>query len=186
MSDSDSLKEIILRVWTRSRKALTKIGLGTWFWTRKMLRLSKEDKMFIEGLKLSDHTGVLNHLASISNMESAHLFSESPPRKDGCPLIVDPERSQSRLYQVEDNAGYINRGMKAEPPSPVSLAEVKEALIDAITHLPEHERLVFTLCYYEELKVGEIGLLLGETESRVLQIHDSALSRLQVQLRKLQ
>jgi RNA polymerase sigma factor (sigma-70 family) len=186
MSDSDSLKKIILRVWTRSRIALTKIGLGTWFWARKMLRLSKEDKMSIEGLKLPDHAGVLNHLASISNMVSAHLSSESPPRKDGYPLIANQERSQSRLCQVEDNAGYIYGGTKAEPPFPLSLAEIKEALIVAITHLSEHERLVFTLCYYEELKVGEIGLLMGETESRVQQIHDSALSRFQVQLRKLQ
>jgi ABC-type glutathione transport system ATPase component len=58
-------------------------------------------------------------------------------------------------------------------------------LTGAITDLPEHERLVLALCYYEELKVGESGFLLGETESRAQQIHDSALSRLQDQRRKL-
>jgi RNA polymerase sigma factor (sigma-70 family) len=186
MSDNGSLKEIILRVWTVSRIAITRIGLGTWFWTRKMLRLSKEDKVSIEGLKQSEHAGVLKHLASISNMESADLASESPPRKDGYPFIADSERSHSRLCQVEDNAGYIYDETKVEPLFPVSLAEIEEALTGAITHLPEHERLVFTLCYYEELKVGEIGLLLAETESSVQQIHDSALSLLQVQLGKLQ
>jgi RNA polymerase sigma factor (sigma-70 family) len=185
MSDNGSLKEIIVRGWSASRIAISKMGLGTWFWTRKVLRCSKEDKMSIEGLKQSEHTDVLKHLASISNMESADLFSESPPRKDGWPFLADPERSQSRPCQVEDNAGYIYERAKAEPLFPVSVTAIEEALTGAITDLPEHERLVLTLCYYEELKVGEIGFLLGETESRVQQIHDSALSRLQDQLRKL-
>jgi len=186
MSDYGSLKEIILRMWNGLRIAITKTVLETWFWTRKMLRLSKENRMSLEGSKQSEHTGVLRHLAGISNMGSPDLSSGSPPQTDGYPLIAERERSQSRLWQVENKAGYIYGRTKAGPLFPVSLAEIEEALTAAITHLPEHEQLVFTLCYYEELKVREIGLILGETESRVQQIHDSALSRLQVQLRKLQ
>jgi hypothetical protein len=45
MSDNGSLKEIIVRGWTALRIAISKMGLGIWFWTRKVLRLSKEDKM---------------------------------------------------------------------------------------------------------------------------------------------
>lgn len=141
--------------------------------------------MSTAGLKQSERTGVLKHLAIISNMGSVDLSSESSARTDGYPLFADPERSPSRL-QVEGNAGHIYGGTKAEQLFPLNLAEIEAALTGAINHLSEHERLVFTLCYYEELKVREIGLLLGETESRVQQIHDSALSRLQVQLRKLQ
>jgi RNA polymerase sigma factor for flagellar operon FliA len=45
---------------------------------------------------------------------------------------------------------------------------MKQTLMRAILHLPDRERLVFTLCYYEELTETEIGLLLGETQSNVL------------------
>lgn len=59
---------------------------------------------------------------------------------------------------------------------------MRQTLTEAILQLPDRERLVFTLCYYEELTTGEIGLLLGETESRVSQIHASALMSLKAQL----
>jgi RNA polymerase sigma factor FliA len=59
---------------------------------------------------------------------------------------------------------------------------MRHILTDAILLLPDRERLVFTLCYYEELTTGEIGLLLGETESSVSQLHASALMHLKAQL----
>jgi Anti-sigma-28 factor, FlgM/Sigma-70, region 4 len=45
-----------------------------------------------------------------------------------------------------------------------------------------NERLVFTLYYYEELETSEIALVLGETVFAVLQLHVSALVRLQDRL----
>jgi len=56
--------------------------------------------------------------------------------------------------------------------------EMKQHLVDAIDELPEKERLVLTLYYYEELTMKEIGLTLGVVESRVSQIHSSAVLRL--------
>jgi hypothetical protein len=56
------------------------------------------------------------------------------------------------------------------------------ALADAIADLPERERLVFTLYYYEELVPSEIALVTGETSFAVVQLHVSALSRLKAQL----
>jgi RNA polymerase sigma factor for flagellar operon FliA len=58
--------------------------------------------------------------------------------------------------------------------------EIRQRLAYAIRHLPDRERLVFTLCYYEELTKAEIGLLLDETESYISQIHASALSHVDV------
>jgi RNA polymerase sigma factor for flagellar operon FliA len=58
--------------------------------------------------------------------------------------------------------------------------EIRQRLTYAIRNLPDRERLVFTLCYYEKLTNAEVGLLLDETESYVSRIHASALSHLDV------
>lgn len=50
--------------------------------------------------------------------------------------------------------------------------------------LPEKERLVITLYYYEELTMKEIAEVLGITESRVSQIHSSTVVKLQKKLRE--
>ena len=60
--------------------------------------------------------------------------------------------------------------------------EMKQRLTDAIEELPEKERMVLTLYYYEELTMKEIGLTLGVVESRVSQIHSSAVVRLRAAL----
>jgi RNA polymerase sigma factor for flagellar operon FliA len=60
--------------------------------------------------------------------------------------------------------------------------EQKEALAGLIAQLPERERLVVTLYYYEELTFREIGEVLGITESRVLQLHMKAILRLKTDI----
>ena len=60
--------------------------------------------------------------------------------------------------------------------------EAKQTLIDAIEELPEKERMVLTLYYYEGLTMKEIALTLGVVESRVSQIHSAAVGRLRVAL----
>jgi RNA polymerase sigma factor FliA len=59
---------------------------------------------------------------------------------------------------------------------------VKEALAESISELPEREKLVVTLYYYEELTLREIGEVLGVTESRVSQLHTKAILRLKARL----
>ena len=65
-----------------------------------------------------------------------------------------------------------------EPQSALAETEMKEALGEAIARLPEREKLVVTLYYYEELTLREIGEVLGVTESRVSQLHTKAILRL--------
>jgi RNA polymerase sigma factor (sigma-70 family) len=72
-----------------------------------------------------------------------------------------------------------------EPFDSCRPTELRARLTDAILHLPEHERLVFTLYYYEELKTEEIELLLGKTEFSVPQIHAAALENLRTRLADL-
>src|SRR5207253_1207345 len=67
-----------------------------------------------------------------------------------------------------------------DPQGTLSVTEQKEALADAIARLPEREKLVVTLYYYEELTLREIGEVLGVTESRVSQLHTKAILRLLV------
>ena len=59
---------------------------------------------------------------------------------------------------------------------------MRQALAQAITRLPDRERLVVTLYYYEELTLREIGEVLSVTESRVSQLHTKAILRLRVRL----
>ncbi|MCC6141084.1 MAG: FliA/WhiG family RNA polymerase sigma factor [Nitrospira sp.] len=65
-----------------------------------------------------------------------------------------------------------------DPLSTLVNEREREAIGDAIQGLPEKERLVLTLYYYEELTMKEIGELLKVTESRVCQIHTKAILRL--------
>ena len=69
-----------------------------------------------------------------------------------------------------------------EPQSAMAHTELREALGDAISRLPEREKLVVTLYYYEELTLREIGEVLGVTESRVSQLHTKAILRLKARL----
>jgi RNA polymerase sigma factor FliA len=69
-----------------------------------------------------------------------------------------------------------------DPQSSLSRTEVKEAVGEAIARLPEREKLVVTLYYYEELTLREIGEVLGVTESRVSQLHTKAILRLKGRL----
>ena len=69
-----------------------------------------------------------------------------------------------------------------DPSRAMGQTEVREALADAIQRLPERERLVITLYYYEELTLREIGEVLHVTESRVSQLHTKAILRLKVRL----
>ena len=68
---------------------------------------------------------------------------------------------------------------------PVGAFEVEETkliLAQAINRMPEREKIVLTLYYYEGLTLGEIGGILGITESRVCQIHTKAVLQLRSKL----
>ena len=60
----------------------------------------------------------------------------------------------------------------------------RHVLMHTIDLLPEQERLVVALYYYEHLTLSEIGRALGISESRVSQVHSRAVSRLRLRLRK--
>lgn len=73
----------------------------------------------------------------------------------------------------------------ADPQTQIRLIELKEIIAKAIDTLPEKERLMVSLYYYEELTMKEIGAVLDITESRVSQIHSKAVLHLRTKLKAI-
>ena len=65
-----------------------------------------------------------------------------------------------------------------DPAQAMDVTETKDRLAESIARLPEREKLVIALYYYENLTLREIGEVLGVTESRVSQLHTKAVLRL--------
>jgi RNA polymerase sigma factor FliA len=85
----------------------------------------------------------------------------------------------------EEELAYVPGRPDEDPLFRCLRGEMEERLTGAIQNLPERERLVMTLYYYEEMTMREIGLALGVVESRVSQIHASAVLHLRSALSDL-
>ena len=85
----------------------------------------------------------------------------------------------------DEELAYIPGAPEDEPLFQCLKGEMKQRLADAIEELPEKERMVLTLYYFEELTMKEIGLTLGVVESRISQVHASAVLRLRSALADL-
>ena len=81
-----------------------------------------------------------------------------------------------------------NQDGLTDPLTRLEREELVKVLVNAIKELPETERTILGLYYYEGLRMKEIGEVLGISESRVSQIHSKAIlflrSRLRVRLSK--
>lgn len=92
------------------------------------------------------------------------------------------------LLGQEGDDGIRRRDMVADlsspdPGSQILEDELKRDLARAIAELPERDRIVITLYYYEGLTLREIGEVLGVTESRVCQLHGRAVAKLREKLK---
>lgn len=79
--------------------------------------------------------------------------------------------------------GLAENGKSPTPFSEVNVAHMKRMISEAIKDLPEKQRLVLSLYYYEDLNLKEIGKVLDVTESRVSQLHTQAILRLRARLK---
>lgn len=91
----------------------------------------------------------------------------------------DREDRQSAIGMIRDETA-------EDPVSLFENIEIKDILAGAIDLLPEREKTVIALYYYEGLTLKEIGQVLGVTESRVSQLHTKAVLRLRAKLHAAQ
>ena len=82
--------------------------------------------------------------------------------------------------------GTIQDETAEDPVAIFESEEIKDILAAAIERLPEREKIVIALYYYEGLTLKEIGEVLGVTESRVSQLHTKAVLRLRARLHSAQ
>ncbi|MGA9285631.1 MAG: RNA polymerase sigma factor WhiG [Solirubrobacteraceae bacterium] len=89
------------------------------------------------------------------------------------------------LWSVSDSSGdqvslmdTIEDPNAPDPSRALDMGDLKDRIADSIASLPEREKLVIALYYYENLTLREIGEVLGVTESRISQLHTKAVLRL--------
>jgi RNA polymerase sigma factor FliA len=141
------------------------------------------------GLLQRTHVQLMNRLGRLPKEEEvAAELKMSPDELDDFTLrargavvvsIDDLNLSEPDGHKI------VNMLADTQNPDPLStlVNERERAVVgEAIQALPEKERLVLTLYYFEELTMKEIGELLKVTESRVCQIHTKAILRLKAQL----
>lgn len=109
------------------------------------------------GVSLDDLNHTYTQLTSVSLIALDELMS------------VDGERGD-RLSLVET----LEDTKAVGPVEAYESEEMKEILARAVNRLPEREKWVVTLYYYEAMTLAEIGKVLGVTESRVCQMHTKA------------
>ena len=125
------------------------------------LQRAPTDEEMAEKLKISvdEFHDALLEIANSSVLALDDLWTFADPEGGGGQVSV--------LDTIQDpNA--------IDPETEAHASELKDRLADAIESLPERERLVIALYYYENLTLREIGEILGVTESRVSQLHTKA------------
>jgi RNA polymerase sigma factor for flagellar operon FliA len=115
-----------------------------------------------------DLHGLQTLLGEIDGLEVGSLRVQSP--RDG---------------KEEDLCEYLPDDPEETPLLLCLRSEMKELLTRAIDELPEKERQVLALYYFEELTMKEVGAVLGVGESRVSQIHTMAVVRLRARMTEL-
>lgn len=137
----------------------------------------------------------------------AHLESKlgrSPEEREvaqalGIPLeeyhsLVNQVKPVSVL-SVDDQSSYTNFDKKSivnildssklnNPLIQLNVKKVQKIIAKYIKTLPERQRLVLSLYYYEDLNLKEIGKILRVTESRISQLHAQAVNKLKIKLQQ--
>jgi RNA polymerase sigma factor for flagellar operon FliA len=93
------------------------------------------------------------------------------------------------LWTVGDSSGdqvslldTLADDQSPDPSAALDQSDLRDRVAESISRLPEREKLVIALYYYENLTLREIGEVLGVTESRVSQLHTKAVLRLRSRL----
>jgi RNA polymerase sigma factor for flagellar operon FliA len=124
----------------------------------QLLRAPTEEEMASKlGVDVEEFRSTLLEIANSSVLALDDLWT-----------IADAEGGQVSLLDTISDPNAV------DPHEEIKAVELKDRLADAIESLPDRERLVVALYYYENLTLREIGEVLGVTESRVSQLHTKA------------
>ncbi|MPQ97256.1 RNA polymerase sigma factor WhiG [Modestobacter sp. I12A-02628] len=91
-------------------------------------------------------------------------------------LLNDEDGSAPRLVDTLKDSAAL------DPQAMVEHGEARQLLARAVEQLPEREKVVVSLYYFEGLTLAEIGRVLGVTESRICQLHTKAVLHLRTKL----
>ena len=90
-------------------------------------------------------------------------------------------------YDSEDGeSSYLDRHMSDDSSNPADQLtdqRFRQALVNAITQLPEREQYIMSMYYEQDMNLKEIAAVLGITESRVCQLHSQSIARLRAKMR---
>ena len=117
------------------------------------------------GISTDDLNHIYTQLSTVSLVALDELLSFEGDKGDRLSLVETLEDTKT-----------------TGPVEAVEAEEMKRILAEAINRLPEREKIVVTLYYYEGLTLAEIGQVLGVTESRVCQMHTKAVLGLRVKI----
>lgn len=92
--------------------------------------------------------------------------------------------SANRNFQDQDLSDVLKDESGRDSFLCVHFSQLQKIMVRAIEALPDKEKLLVSLYYYEELTMKEIGLIMGYTESRISQLHTQAMLRLRHRLRE--
>ena len=126
---------------------------------------SSEEVASSLGIQMDEFEEMLDDVKGTS-LVSLEELGQGPPSEDKMSLL-------EALLTREDQ----------DPLEVLNLQDLKKALSLAIAELPEKERLVLSLYYFEELTMKEVGKVLNLTESRISQLHTQTVLRLHSKLK---
>ncbi|HWD07996.1 MAG TPA: RNA polymerase sigma factor WhiG [Actinomycetota bacterium] len=113
------------------------------------------------GISVSELRSLYQQISFVSLVALDELMTVGGEKGDSMPLIET----------LQDTG-------TADPVAAFESEEMKRILLEAINKLPDREKIVVTLYYYEGLTLAEIGQVLGVTESRICQMHTKAVLQL--------
>jgi RNA polymerase sigma factor for flagellar operon FliA len=117
------------------------------------------------GIKLDDLHAIFSQVSFVNVIALDELLNVGGERGDKLSLVDTLEDTKAE-----------------DPVAAFETEETKYLLARAINTLPEREKIVVTLYYYEGLTLAEIGQVLGVTESRICQMHTKAVLQLRGKL----
>lgn len=161
----DELRAVEWMPRSRKKKINTLKGMADKL-EKELERMPEDDEVASAlNISLDEYYQILeeSHRGASFKFENFETFSERPDVN-----VID------NIEDPNDN----------NPLSLLVEKDQKKTMARVIDELPEKEKMVLSLYYWEELTMKEVGVVLGLTESRVCQLHNQALSRLKAKIGK--